>query len=194
MQTTLPLPAIQPKRLTLWLALTSVYILWGSTYLFIHFMTEQMPPLYMSSLRFLVAGTILYSYARLTGTPRPTWSQVRSAGIVGILLLTIANGCLSMALQHIPTSIAALLAATMPVFLLSLNWLGFAKTRPTNLALSGLLLGFVGICFLIKPDNMYATRTTNDNLIGAGLVMVANVAWALGTLLSPRLPLPSQII
>ncbi len=194
MQTTLPIPAIQPKRVTLWLALTSVYILWGSTYLFIHFMTEQMPPLYMSSLRFLVAGTILYSYARLTGTARPTWSQVRSAGIVGILLLTIANGSLSIALQHIPSSIAALLAATMPVFLLSINWLGFAKTRPTNLALSGLLLGFVGICFLIKPDNMHATGTANDNLIGAGLVMAANVAWALGTLLSPRLPLPSQII
>ena len=176
------------------MALISVYILWGSTYLFIHFMTEQMPPLYMSSIRFLVAGTLLYSYAHLTGTSRPTWPQVRSAGIIGLLLLTIANGCLTVALQHISTSIAALLAATMPVFLLSLNWIWFAKTRPSNLALSGLLLGFAGICFLIKPDAMQGTGTTDDNLIGAGLVMIANVAWALGTLFSSRLALPAQII
>lgn len=176
------------------MALISVYILWGSTYLFIHFMTEQMSPLYMSSIRFLVAGTLLYSYARLTGTPRLTWPQVRSAGIIGLLLLTIANGCLTVALQHISTSIAALLAATMPVFLLSLNWIWFAKTRPSNLALSGLLLGFAGICFLIKPDAVQGTSTTDDNLIGAGLVMIANVAWALGTLFSSRLALPAQII
>ena len=176
------------------MALISVYILWGSTYLFIHFMTEQMPPLYMSSIRFLVAGTLLYSYAHLTGTSRPTWPQVRSAGIIGLLLLTIANGCLTVALQHISTSIAALLAATMPVFLLSLNWIWFAKTRPSNLALSGLLLGFAGICFLIKPGAMQGTGTTDDNLIGAGLVMIANVAWALGTLFSSRLALPAQII
>lgn len=176
------------------MALISVYILWGSTYLFIHFMTEQMPPLYMSSIRFLVAGTLLYSYARLTGTPRPTWPQVRSGGIIGLLLLTLANGCLTVALQHISTSIAALLAATMPVFLLSLNWIWFAKTRPSNLALSGLLLGFAGICFLIKPGAMQGTGTTDDNLIGAGLVMIANVAWALGTLFSSRLALPAQIL
>ena len=176
------------------MALISVYILWGSTYLFIHFMTEQMPPLYMSSIRFLVAGTLLYSYARLTGTPRPTWPQVRSGGIIGLLLLTLANGCLTVALQHISTSIAALLAATMPVFLLSLNWIWFAKTRPSNLALSGLLLGFAGICFLIKPDAVQGTGTTDDNLIGAGLVMIANVAWALGTLFSSRLALPAQIL
>ena len=194
MQTALQPISVQPKRLTLWMALISVYILWGSTYLFIHFMTEQMPPLYMSSIRFLVAGTLLYSYARLTGTPRPTWPQVRSGGIIGLLLLTLANGCLTVALQHISTSIAALLAATMPVFLLSLNWIWFAKTRPSNLALSGLLLGFAGICFLIKPGAMQGTGTTDDNLIGAGLVMIANVAWALGTLFSSRLALPAQIL
>jgi len=176
------------------MALISVYILWGSTYLFIHFMTEQMPPLYMSSMRFLVAGTLLYGYARLTGTPAPTWPQVRSAGMIGVLLLTIANGCLSVALQHIPTGMAALLAASMPVFLLSINWIWFAKTRPTNLALMGLMLGFVGIYFLIKPDKMQGSGTTEDNLIGAGLVMVANVAWALGTLFSSHLALPAQVM
>lgn len=194
MQSALPVMPAQPKRLTLWLALTSVYILWGSTYLFIHFMTEQMPPLYMASMRFLVAGSLLYGYARLTGTPRPTWSQIRSAGFVGILLLAIANGCLTIALQHIPTGMAALMAGTLPIFLLSLNWVSFGKTRPTNLALAGLLLGFVGVYFLIKPDNLHGTGPADDNLMGTGLIMIGNLAWATGTLLSPRLPLPSQFM
>jgi len=194
MQTALPPLPVQPKRLTLWLALTSVYILWGSTYLFIHFMTEQMPPLYMSSMRFLVAGSLLYGYARLTGTPRPTWRQVRSAAMVGLLLLAIANGCLTIALQHIPTGMAALLAGLLPVFLLSINWVWFAKDRPTNLALAGLLLGFVGVYFLIKPDKLQSSNMADDNLIGAGLIMIGNLAWALSTLLSPRLSLPSQFM
>lgn len=194
MQSALPLPSTPPKRLTLWLALTSVYILWGSTYLFIHFMTERMPPLYMASMRFFVAGTLLYSYARLTGTPRPTWSQIRSAGLIGLLLLAIANGCLTIALQHIPTGMAALLAGLLPVFLLTLNWVSFGKSRPTNLALAGLLLGFIGVYFLIKPDKLQGAGAADDNLIGAGLIMIGNLAWAIGTLLSPRLPLPSQFM
>ncbi|WP_019990126.1 EamA family transporter [Rudanella lutea] len=185
--------AAQPRRLTLWLALASVYILWGSTYLFIHFMIEQMPPLYMASMRFLAAGTLLYTYARVTGTPRPTLGQIRSAGAVGILLLGIANGCLTIAIQHIPTGMAALIAGTLPVFLLSLNWVSFGKTRPSNLALAGLLLGFVGVYFLIKPDKLQG-GSADHNLIGAGLIMIGNLAWAMGTLMSPRLNLPSPFM
>ena len=92
-----------PNRVTLWAALLSVYILWGSTYLFIHFMTERMPPLYMASIRYIIAGTLLYTYARLTGTPRATREQWKSAAIIGVLLLTIANGCLTAGIQYIPT-------------------------------------------------------------------------------------------
>ena len=104
-----------PNRITLWAALLSVYILWGSTYLFIHFMTEQMPPLYMASIRYIIAGTLLYTYARLTGTPRATRVEWKSAGIIGILLLTIANGCLTVGIQYIPTGMAALLGGLLPV-------------------------------------------------------------------------------
>ena len=182
---------IAPSRVTLWSALTSVYILWGSTYLFIHFMTERMPPLYMASVRYIVAGSLLYGYARLTGTAPATRIEWRSAGIVGVLLLTIANGCLTVGLQYIPTGVAALLGGLLPVFLLTLNWFSFARKRPTNLALIGLIVGLVGIFFLIKPDKLQNTGGIHANLIGAGLVTFGNFAWAIGTLLAPRLSLPS---
>ena len=191
MQVTVPVSvAPTSNRVTLWSALLSVYFLWGSTYLFIHFMTEQMPPLYMASMRYIIAGALLYGYTRLTGTPRATRLEWRSAAIVGVLLLTVANGCLTVALQYIPTGVAALLGGLLPVLLLTLNWASFAKKRPSNLALLGLVVGLIGIYFLIKPDKMQTENGLHDNLVGAGLVTFGNFAWAIGTLLAPRVTLP----
>ena len=183
-----------PSRATLWGNLISVYILWGSTYLFIHFMTEQMPPLYMVSIRYLIAGSILYTYARLTGTPAPTRVEWRSASIIGVLLLTISNGCLSVGLQYIPSGMAALLGGLLPVYLLTLNWVSFGKKRPSNLAIAGLLVGLIGIYLLVKPDNLQSTGGIDAKLIGVGLVAFGNFSWAIGTLLTPRLTLPSGAI
>ncbi|MGV3556874.1 EamA family transporter [Larkinella arboricola] len=190
---TVLLKKIQSPRLTLWMALASVYTLWGSTYLFIHFMTERMPPLYMASLRLSTAGLILYLYARISGLPAPTPKQWVSAGLIGVLLLTIANGCMSVALQYVPTSIAALLAATVPLFIILFNWISFGHIRPTNLSLAGLLVGLLGVSLLVQPTGVGVSSTTNTWL-GIGLIMVANISWALGTLLSGKLSLPSQLI
>ncbi|MFD1140148.1 EamA family transporter [Larkinella insperata] len=190
---TVLLKKIQSPRLTLWMALASVYTLWGSTYLFIHFMTERMPPLYMASLRLSTAGLILYLYARLSGLPAPTLKQWTSAGLIGVLLLTIANGCMSVALQYVPTSIAALLAATVPLFIILFNWISFGHIRPTNLSLAGLLVGLLGVSLLVQPTGTGVTSTANTWL-GIGLIMVANISWAVGTLLSGKLSLPSQLI
>ncbi|AUD01044.1 EamA family transporter [Spirosoma pollinicola] len=188
-----PVPTT-PNRLTLWANLISVYILWGSTYMFIHFMTERMPPLYMISARYLIAGTLLYVYARMTGTPRPSLVDWKSLAVIGVLLLTVANGCLSVGIQYIPSSMAALLGGLMPVFLLSLNWISFAHKRPSNLALAGLAIGLIGIYLLVKPDRLTSTSGLDAKLIGFGLVAVGNFSWAIGTLLTPRLTLPSGTI
>ncbi|GAB3696328.1 drug/metabolite exporter YedA [Spirosoma flavus] len=183
-----------PNRLTLWANLISVYILWGSTYLFIHFMTERMPPLYMVAVRYLIAGVLLYGYARLTGTPRPTWQEWRSAGTLGIVLLTFSNGCLAIGLQYIPSGMAALLGGLLPVYLLSLNWISFGKQRPSNLALAGLAVGLIGVFLLVKPDKLQGTSGLDAKLIGSGLVAFGNFAWAIGTLMTPRLKLPSATL
>ncbi|GAB3768372.1 drug/metabolite exporter YedA [Spirosoma horti] len=184
----------QPNRVTLWANLISVYILWGSTYLFIHFMTERMPPLYMVSVRYLIAGVILYSYARFTGTPNPTLAEWKSSGIIGILLLAVSNGCLSLGIQYIPSGMAALMGGLLPVYLLSLNWISFGKKRPSNLAIAGLAIGLLGIYLLVKPDKLQGTGGVDAKLIGVGLVAAGNFAWAIGTLLTPRLSLPSGTI
>lgn len=194
MQTLTPPAPAKLNPVTLWSALVAVYIIWGSTYLFAHFMTERMPPLYMSAIRFLTAGALLYTYARLTGTPAPTRHDWSGPGLIGLLMLAIGNGCITVSLQYLPSGLIALLAATFPVFLLTLNWVGFNKIRPTNLAMGGLLVGLLGVYFLIKPDNLRPTGELSRVLIGGGFVLIANVAWAFGTLLSGRLTLPAQNI
>ncbi|ARK12075.1 EamA family transporter [Fibrella sp. ES10-3-2-2] len=178
----------------LWLSLAAVYVLWGSTYLFIHFMTEQMPPLYMASMRYLVAGSILYAYARFTGTERPNIAHWKSTSLIGFFLLTVANGALTMALQYIPSGVGALLGGLLPIFLLLLNWVSFGQVRPRKLSLIGVAIGFTGIYLLIKPDRMIGTGGADANLIGTALVALGNLSWAIGTLLTPRLNQPNQTL
>lgn len=185
-------PGSAPQRTKLVLNLISVYLLWGSTYLFIHFMTENMPPLYMAGCRLLTAGLILYPIARLTGSARPSRKEWYSAGLIGILLLSIANGGMTVALQYVPTGVAALLAGMLPLFIISLNWLTFSKVKPTRLALAGLAVGLVGIGMLVKPGGFKAT--SSDSWIGIVIIMIGNLSWATGTLLSGKLKLPTQII
>ncbi|TDB68177.1 EamA family transporter [Arundinibacter roseus] len=179
-------------RTKLILNLISVYILWGSTYLFIHFMTENMPPLYMAGCRLLTAGLILYPYARLTGHSRPTRQQWYSAGLIGVLLLSVANGGMTMAIQYVPTGVAALLAGMLPLFIMVLNWLSFSKVKPTKLALAGLIVGMIGIGLLVKPGGFQATST--ESWLGIVIIMFCNLSWATGTLLSGHMKLPTQII
>ncbi len=186
--------SVRNPRLLIWLALGAVYVLWGSTYLFVHFMTERMPPLYMASLRFLAAGAILYTIARLTGQPRPTRALWQSTSVLGVLMLTIGNGGIVLALQHIPTGMAALLSAMFPIILLTINWIGFNKTRPTRLAIIGLVLGIAGVCLLIKPDKFQTAAGLHEQLIGALFITLGNVSWAFGTLLAPRLTLPGGML
>ncbi len=174
------------------LNLTSVYFLWGSTYLFIHFMTEDMPPLYMAGWRVLVAGCILYPFARLNGHPRPTREEAVSSGIIGILLLGVAMGGMSIAIQYLPTGIAALLAGLLPLFLIVINWIAFARVRPSVLGMAGLLTGVAGIALLVQPGAF--KETSSDSWIGILIIICSNVFWATGTLLSSRLKLPHQLI
>ena len=187
-------PATVTGGTRLWASLGAVYVLWGSTYLFIHFMTEQMPPLYMASMRYIVAGGLLYGYARLTGTERPTRTHWKSTAIIGFFLLTVANGALTLGLQYIPTGMGALLGGLLPIYILVLNWSFFGKKRPSMLALLGVGIGVAGIYLLIKPDKFVGTGGVDARLIGTGLVAMGNLSWAIGTLLTPRLSQPNQAL
>src|SRR6187399_1319470 len=138
-------------------AFAAVYLIWGSTYLAIKYAIETLPTFLMAGIRFTVAGTILFVIARLTRsyeTPKPVhW---RTALIVGSLLLGIGNGGVVMAEHYVPSSIAALLVAIVPFWIVLFGWMFMGSGRPNLKVTLGLLIGFAGVYLLIGGQQQAA--------------------------------------
>jgi len=160
-------------------AFAAVYIVWGSTYLAIRYAVETIPPFLMVGTRFLVSGTLLYVWARSRGAPRPTRLEWRDATITGLLLLCFGNGAVSWAEQKVPSGLAALLVAVVPLWMVLLNWLGPKGERPTVTVMLGVIVGLVGLGVLVGPG-MTTGRGTVDSTAAVVLV-VASLAWAAGS-------------
>jgi drug/metabolite transporter (DMT)-like permease len=179
-----------PPRSKLIMAFAAVYIIWGSTYLAIRFGVETIPPFMMAGTRFMIAGLLMYGWARFRGAQPPTRIEWRSAAIIGILLLFVGNGGVTWAEQRVPSSIAALLVATVPMWIVILDWLWHGALRPRLGVIIGLLVGFVGVLMLIGPDQLLGHNRID--LAGVGVLMVACMAWGVGSLYSRRAVLPSS--
>src|ERR1044071_9156136 len=111
------MPTDRASRTRLLAAFAAVYIVWGSTYLAMRYGVETIPPFLMVGSRFLVSGALLLVWAQLTGSPAPTREQWRTATITGVLLLCGGNGSVALAERHVPSSIAALLVAVVPLWM-----------------------------------------------------------------------------
>src|SRR3954462_7487463 len=138
-----------PKRVWIIIAFAAIYIIWGSTYLGILFAIQSIPPFLMAGSRFFVSGVIMYGIARLTGSPPPDLITWRSAFIVGACLLLCGNGGVTIAEQWVPSGLASLLVATVPIDIALLAWISGASPRPRPLVFVGLAGGFVGIAILV---------------------------------------------
>jgi drug/metabolite transporter (DMT)-like permease len=173
----------KPSRLKLVLAFAAVYLIWGSTYLAIRYAIETLPPLLFASTRFLVAGGILYAWARWRGAEKPVWSNWRPSLIIGGLLLLGGNGAVVLAERTVPSGLAALLIATEPLLIVLLDWMRRGN-RPSGRVSLGLALGLLGMVLLVGPTNIAGENQVN--LLGAGLILVATVSWAAGSLYAMR--------
>lgn len=182
-------PPAQPRWRML-AAFASVYVLWGSTYVAIRFAIESLPPLGMAGVRFLVAGGILYTLARVRGAPRPSWPEVRAAGIVGVLLLGLGNGGVVLAERSVPSGLVALLIAGTPLWMTILDMFGAGGTRPTRPVIVGLVAGLAGVAVLIGPPDL--SGGTGVDPLGAALVLGASLSWSGGSLYSRRTRLPES--
>lgn len=178
--------AAGPPRWQLFAAFASVYIIWGSTYLAIRFAIETLPPFFMSGVRFLVAGVIMIAWARLRGAPWPTRVQWRSAAIVGALLLAGGNGGVTWGEQFVPSGLTALMIATVPLWVVLLDWLRPGGRRPLPAVFIGVGLGLVGLGLLIGPGQL------GDAVhpVGAAVVLLAALLWSMGTVYGNKADLP----
>jgi len=173
----------------IWTALSAVYLIWGSTYLAIRFTVETMPPFLSAAARFIVSGAVLYLWRRLCGDATPNRSQWRSATVIGLLLLVGGNGAVVWAARYIPSSLAALLVATCPLWLLLFDFLRPGGEKPGLRALSGIAIGFFGAILLIGWS---ANGSTPNSLAGAVVVVLGSIFWAGGSIYGKTAKLPSS--
>src|ERR1051325_3763470 len=133
--------ARDPSKKLLWPAFATLYVVWGSTYLAIKYAVQTIPPYLMAGGRFLVSGLILFGWARLRGSPAPTRREWRDAAVVGVLLLCAGNGAVGWAEQKVPSGLTALLVASVPIWMVLLDWLRPHGKRPPGVVVAGLVIG-----------------------------------------------------
>lgn len=186
---------------SVWAGMIVIYIVWGSTYLGMHFAIQTMPPFLMAAARFLISGAILYAWRRLSGDPAPTRLQWRSAAIIGLFLLLGGNGGVVWAEQTIPSGIAALLVGSTPLWMVIIDEVlrrvaprhRPAQERPGWISTLGILIGFAGIAVLVSPAE-FSGLGEHVDLAGALIVLLAALLWSAGSLYSRTASLPKSAL
>ncbi len=182
-----------PSTLRVALALATVYVIWGSTYLAIAIAIESMPPFWMAGVRFVVAGALLYGFSRWRGAPRPTLPHWRSAALIGGLLLLGGNGGVVWAEQRVSSGIAALLVSMVPLWMVLFRWMQPGGERPTKQVWAGVTLGFIGLMLLVRPGSDGSGAGVDKiDLLGVAALVLACISWAWGSIYSRRVPLPDS--
>jgi len=179
----------KPSSTKLILAFAAIYLIWGSTYLAIRYAVETIPPLFMMAARHFIAGSALYAWIRARGTPAPRLRHWKNAAIAGLIFFLGSHGSLAWAEQRVSSGLAALLCATLPLWIVLLTW--FSSRRRVGAGrLLGVVLGFIGVAILIGPSGMRST--SGIHLLGPVVVLMGALLWAVGTLYTQRTVLPSS--
>ncbi|MGN9788058.1 EamA family transporter [Nonomuraea sp. ZG12] len=177
------------RRLLVWGALGVVYVVWGSTYLGIAIVIETMPPMLSGALRFVSAAVLLGGFLVIRKGLAPfrmTARQLGGAAVVGLLLLTGGNGMVAVAEQHISSGLAALLVASVPLWLVVLR-IAF-RDRPQVLTLAGVLVGFGGVAAVSLSGG------TSGSSAGIVVILLAAGSWSVGSFLSSRIAMPANAL
>ena len=183
-----PVPEM-PRRWKITLAFACIYVIWGSTYLAIRYVVQTLPPLGAAGLRFLVAGAALFGWLSWRGeTRRVTLRHWKAAAILGTLFFLGGNGGVCWAQTRVPSGLAALVIATVPLWIVALDWMRPGGSRPNRWVLAGVALGILGVTLLVSPG----TRHEGIDPLGALVLLLAGGSWALGTVTSRHLDHPGN--
>jgi drug/metabolite transporter (DMT)-like permease len=182
--------------LEIWVPLVVLWLVWGSTYLAIAVTTQTMPPLLSAALRFLAAALILgvgLTMFKGIGVLRVSIKEVAFAGLMGVMLLGVGLGTVSLAEQHIPSGIAALLVSVNALWVVLLRMR--AGQRPSRLTLAGVAVGIVGLAFMLLPGGTaVVSGTDGDVVLWSAAVLVSAFSWAFFSFKSTGYPLPRNVL
>lgn len=182
----------RPSRALIILAFAAIYVLWGSTYLAIRYAIDTLPPFLMAASRFLIAGTILFAWAAVSGERiRDALSEWPKALLLGGMLLLAGNGGVTWAEKYIATGLAALLVASEPLWVVMLNW-GITRRRPNAKVLLGVFVGLAGVALLVSDGFGKSDASANMSLVSAGVVLLAGFSWAAGSVYANHRPIKAS--
>src|SRR6266699_2422144 len=179
-----------PSRAHIALAFAAIYLIWGSTYLGIRYAVETIPPLLMMGTRHLTAGLFTYAFVRRRGGPAPQPAQWMYAAVLGAALFLGVHGVLAWAEQKIPSGLAALLCATLPLWTVLLGRIRGSEKQLAAKTYAGILLGFAGVALLIGPDAF--RHSERMNLVATAAAMFSSFSWAVGTIYSKGIAMPKS--
>jgi drug/metabolite transporter (DMT)-like permease len=172
------------------LAFAAIYFIWGSTYLAIRIALESFPPLLLAGGRHFLFGLTLYFLFRWKSDARPRAAHWRTAIITGSLLLFIGNGGVCVAEGTVPSGVAALLVATVTLWIVLIDWLRPGGLRPLPRVIAGVILGLVGMVLLVGPAHFGDSGRVDPK--GSAILVVASLSWALGSMYAKHGQLPAS--
>ena len=178
------------RRAEILLAFAAIYVIWGSTYLAIRFAIETLPPFLMAASRFLVAGPLLYAWARWRGAARPSPGHWRAAAAVGALLLRGGTGAVGGAPPGAPAGVPGGRLAMVPLWMVLLDWVRPGGVRPTLAVFSGVALGLAGLGLLVGPEQILGGEHVDH--AGALALAFGCLTWSIGSVYSRHAPLPAS--
>lgn len=180
----------RPASWKILLAFAMIYFVWGSTFLAIRVGVHEVPPFLLAAMRFFTAGLVMYAWLRFKGTPVPSRREWFAASSLGALIFVVDYGCLFWAEQRVPSGIAAVVLATIPVFI-TLMEIVFLRTQRLTVRLSlALVVGLVGVAVLM--NHSFSLGEVPINRAGAIALLVAAATWSIATTITRRLPLPAS--
>jgi len=183
---------VRPPAWKTVLAFSIIYFVWGSTFLAIRVGVREVPPFLLASMRFLVAGVVLYGWMRLNGTPSPSRREWASASLLAVCIFVLDYGLVFWAEQRVPSGIAAVMLATIPVFM-ALSEILFLRTQRLTFRLAlALLIGLGGVSVLVSRSLSLSLGEVPIDPRGAVALVVAAMSWSIASALTRKLPLPDS--
>ena len=179
-----------PRGWKVLLAFAIIYFVWGSTFLAIRIGVHEVPPFLFAAMRFFIAGIALYAWMRLKGTPNPSLRQWVAATLLAICIFVVDYGCLFWAEQRVPSGIAAVMLATIPVFM-TLSEILILRTQKLTARLAlALLVGIAGVAVLVSHSVSFGEAPIDPK--GAMALVIASISWSIASSLTRKLPLPES--
>jgi drug/metabolite transporter (DMT)-like permease len=167
-----------------------IYIVWGTTYLAIRLAVDSIPPFLMAGLRFTVAGILFFAWSYFRHRTKVQANQYLKLAISGIFMFSFSHGMLSWVAQYIPSGFISVLVATVPIWIIILEWISNPRKKPNSRIVAGILLGISGVMVLagVRPDAfIISSNYTGTVTLSIGILSLSSLSWAVGSLYTKKI-------